>query len=178
MSKMTKTEWEALRYPVQLQELSEEEGGGWIAWIPLLGKAMFMMDADTPAEAIERLEEHRKSCYDVVINSSVPIPLPDEGDEPAASGKWLQRTSRRLHAELKTAAAKDGVSFNTFCENALTRCVQQWKVDNAISGVAAELTKLVRSLTKSEPYEKLKTKGVSKVAEGKKRFVRKARSNR
>jgi hypothetical protein len=136
MSKMTKTEWDALRYPVQLQELSEEEGGGWIAWIPLLGKGMFMMDADTAAEAIEQLEEHRKSCYDVVIKSGVPIPLPDEDDEPVASGKWLQRTSRRLHAELKAAAAKDGVSFNTFCENALLRTLQLWSAEDAMGKLA------------------------------------------
>ncbi|MEO7453559.1 MAG: toxin-antitoxin system HicB family antitoxin [Fimbriimonadales bacterium] len=174
---MTKTEWDALRYPVQLQELSEEEGGGWIAWIPLLGKGMFMMDADTPAEAIEQLEEHRKSCYDVVINSGVPIPMPDEDDEPVASGKWLQRTSRRLHAELKAAAAKDGVSFNTFCENALTRCLQQWHGENAMGVVAGELSKLIRSVKKSASYEIVKGKGASKAAEGKKRYGRKIRSS-
>lgn len=139
MSKMTKTEWGALRYPVQLQELSEEEGGGWIAWIPLLGKGMFMMDADTPAEAIKVLEEHRKASYDVVIASGVPIPLPDDDDEPVASGKWLQRTSRRLHAELKAAAAKDGVSFNTFCENALQRCLQLWRAEDAMARLAEEV---------------------------------------
>lgn len=129
---MTKTEWDALRYPVQLRKLSEEEGGGWIAWIPLLGKGMFMIDADTAAEAIDELEQHRRSLYKEVIESGIRIPLPDEDDEPVASGKWLQRTSRRLHAELKTAAAKDGVSFNTFCENALTRCLQLWSAEDAM----------------------------------------------
>ena len=176
MNKMTKTEWDALRYPVQVQELSEEEGGGWIAWIPLLGKGMFMMDADTPQEAIAVLEEHRKSCYDVVINSGVPIPMPDEDDGPVASGKWLQRTSRRLHAELKAAAAKDGVSFNTFCENALTRCLQQWYAENAMGVMAGELTKFIRSVKKVESSQGVKNKSTAKVAEGKKRYGRKFRT--
>jgi hypothetical protein len=136
MNKMTMDEWRNLRYPIQMQELSEEEGGGYIAWIPALGKGLFMVDADTAAEAIEELEKHRRSLYEVVVGSGRPIPLPDAEDEPMASGKWLQRCSRKLHAELKVAAAKDGVSFNTFCENALQRALLQESAEAAMIGLA------------------------------------------
>ncbi len=119
---ISKAEWDALRYPVELQQLSHEEGGGWMAWIPLLGKGMFMVNADTAAEAIDRLEALRKDAYEMVTRSGQPIPMPEDvADVPMASGKWLQRASRRLHAEMRAAAAKDGVSFNTYCQNAMQR---------------------------------------------------------
>jgi hypothetical protein len=120
--KMTREEWESLRYPMELQRLSEEEGGGWMAWIPLLGKGLFTVDAETAEDAVRDLEALRRSLYDTVMNSGRPVPLPsDVTDATSASGRWLMRTSRRLHAELKAAAASEGVSFNSYCESALER---------------------------------------------------------
>ena len=136
--KMTQTEWNALRYPIELQQLSKEEGDGWMAWIPALGRGLFMVDANTPAEAIEELEQLRKSLYDTVIRSGQPVPLPsDITDEPQASGKWLQRASRRLHAELRAAAEKDGVSFNTYCESAMLRGHMMLSAADAMDNLAS-----------------------------------------
>jgi len=80
--KMTKKQWDQLRYPIEIRMLSQEEGGGWIAHIPLLGKGMFMMEGDTPEEAIGALEEHRKAMYSEVIASGVEIPLPHDEEDP------------------------------------------------------------------------------------------------
>ena len=161
---MTKDEWENLRYPFQVQALSEEEGGGYIAWIPALGKGLFMVDADTAAEAIQELEEHRRSLYETVVESGQPIPLPDSGSETSASGKWLQRCSRKLHAELKAAASMDGVSFNTFCENALQRALQQASAERAMVELAQHIcTKFelcVRGEARRARYEFRDVKGL------------------
>ncbi len=119
---MTREEWEALRYRIEIQELSEEEGGGWMAWIPQLGQGLFMVDAETADEAVSQLETLRRSLYDTVMESGRPIPIPaDVTDTTATSGRWLMRASKRLHAELKSAAEREGVSFNSYCESALER---------------------------------------------------------
>ncbi|HRI45344.1 MAG TPA: hypothetical protein PLV39_14395 [Fimbriimonadaceae bacterium] len=134
---VTRAQWEALRYPIELQQLSTEEGGGWMAWIPLLGRGLFMVDAPSAAEAIERLEHLRLELYDLIIASGRPIPLPsDVTDEPQASGKWLQRASRRLHSEMRAAAERDGVSFNTYCENAMLRGHMTLAAETAMSNLA------------------------------------------
>lgn len=116
-------EWNALRYPVTLRQLSEEEGGGWLATIPLLGQAGFTADSATATEALEELEILRRDLYDEVIASGQPIPLPEDAAEekPLPSGKWLLRTAPRFHAELQEAAAASGLSFNAYCNHVLER---------------------------------------------------------
>lgn len=120
---ISQEQWNALRYPVSLHQLSEEEGGGWLATIPLLGQAAFTADGETAAEALEELETLRRKLYEEVIASGQPIPLPhDTNDEKLLpSGKWLLRTSPRFHAELQEAATASGLSFNAYCNHVLER---------------------------------------------------------
>lgn len=117
---VTREQWEALRYPIELKRLSDEEGGGWLAHIPLLGKGLFMVDADTAEEAIAELEQLRVSQYDTVISAGAPIPLPEDEAEKA-SGKWVQRTSPALHSELRRMASAQNISLNSLCESMLIR---------------------------------------------------------
>ncbi len=135
--KISKEEWSQLRYPVELQELSAEEGGGWMAWIPLLGRGLFMVDEDTPESALKALESLRLENYEKLIASGRPIPRPDDvTDEPQASGKWLQRASKRLHAEMRAAADREGVSFNSYCESAMLKGHMMQAAESAMSNLA------------------------------------------
>ena len=125
VAKLSKDEWDNLRYPIQLEQLSEEAGGGWLAWIPLLGRGAFMVDAETAQEAIRELEELRKSRYDLVIASGQPIPVPDDPSEEEAlpSGKWLFRTTPLLHRRLQEAAEAQNISLNAYCNQVLERAL-------------------------------------------------------
>jgi hypothetical protein len=75
---MTRQEWHKLNYTMCIRRLSAEEGGGWIAWIPALGKGVAMHDGVSPNEAIHGLEIRRKLAYDDLMKSGVEIPLPEE----------------------------------------------------------------------------------------------------
>ena len=75
---ITREDWNALCYPTLVQRAFDEEEGGFYAWIPLLGRGLFMADGETAAEALDNLEELRRENYDLVIESGRPIPLPDE----------------------------------------------------------------------------------------------------
>lgn len=135
-AKLTREAWNALRYPIEVRALSEAEGGGWLAHIPLLGKGLFMAHGETAAEAIERLEAQRRDLYDTVVASGAPIPLPTEDEEPPASGKWLQRASPSLHAELRRAAEQEGVSFNSLCEGLLIKALYLRSAEDAFGRMA------------------------------------------
>lgn len=144
---VTKKEWKELRYPIQLSALSKEEGGGWVAHIPLLGKGLFMADGDTPGEAVENLEALRLEMYETIVASGQPIPLPDDDEGPKSSGRWLQRSSPSLHTELRKAAEQEGVSFNSFCEELLTRGLMQQSAEQAMYILAQSVLDKVRQGT-------------------------------
>ena len=120
---VSRQEWESLRYPATLRQLSEEEGGGWLATIPLLGEAAFAADGDTAPEALENLEALRRELYEDVIAAGQPIPVPQDVTEEKSlpSGRWIIRTSPQLHAEMQEAAKAAGLSLNAYCNHVLER---------------------------------------------------------
>lgn len=77
-SNITRADWNDLRYPTLVQRASDEQGGCFYAWIPLLGRGLFMADGETAAEALDILEELRLENYELVVESGRPIPLPED----------------------------------------------------------------------------------------------------
>jgi antitoxin HicB len=123
MNKISKQDWYALRYPISLRQLSDLEGGGWLAAIPMLGQAAFTADGETAEEALQELEALRRDLYEDVVSSGQPIPMPQDVTEETKlpSGKWIIRTLPSLHAELQEAAKSNGLSFNAYCNHMLER---------------------------------------------------------
>lgn len=140
---LTQAQWNALRYPVQLYPLSEAEGGGYLATIPLLGEATCAADGETVEEALQNLEEYRRSLFEIVKNSQQPLPLPperpDEERKARPAGKWLMRATPELHAALQKAATREGVSFNTYCALCLERGLATESVGQVLQAEFAAL---------------------------------------
>lgn len=151
---LTQKQWNQLQYPINLRALTEEEGGGWFATIPLLGEATCAADGETVEEALANLEDYRRSLYEVVIACKTPIPFPTAVTEKPAkpAGKWLMRTSSELHQQLQKGASETGVSFNTYCIECLSRGFHAEAAENAVrlgiedlkTAFAAEITDQVR----------------------------------
>jgi predicted RNase H-like HicB family nuclease len=112
-----------LRYPIELRELSPEEGGGWMATIPQLGSMTFIGDGDTPEEALQFLDEVRRDLIPRLIAKGVELPEPKTEEDPAEafSGKVLLRMPRSLHAELTLAARRNDCSLNQYAVQLLAR---------------------------------------------------------
>ena len=147
---LTQNQWEDLQYPISLRALTESEGGGWFANIPLLGEATCAADGETVEEALANLEEYRRSLYEVVIASKHPIPLPTAVTEKEVkpAGKWLMRASSELHAKLQKGSEEAGVSFNTYCLECLSRGHDAHAAENAvIHGMATLKNELIRELS-------------------------------
>jgi len=110
-----------LKYPVTLRELSADEGGGFLATIPILGEKTFIADGATPGEALEALDELRQELIPQLVRNGVALPTPQTVTDPAEnySGSLMLRVSKQLHGRLVSAAKRNGISLNKFAAELL-----------------------------------------------------------
>lgn len=94
----------AKQYSVVIRELSEAEGGGYLAEYPDLPGCM--ADGVTPEEALSESRDALASYLASINKHGDPLPSP-------APGVWRQRAPKTLHRRLQLEADRKGVSFNT-----------------------------------------------------------------
>jgi antitoxin HicB len=70
-----------LKYPVIVSPLSEEDGGGFLATVPDLPGCM--SDGETPAEAIENVEDAIEEWLDLARKLGREIPVASKVTEVA-----------------------------------------------------------------------------------------------
>jgi antitoxin HicB len=66
----------ALKYPVLISPLSEDDGGGFLATVPDLPGCM--SDGETPAEAIENVQDAIEEWLDLARKLGREIPTPSD----------------------------------------------------------------------------------------------------
>jgi len=76
---------------------------------------------DTPAEALDSLEEIAESWIASALANGQSVPPPSECDE--YSGKLLLRMPKSLHRKAARMAEREGVSLNHFITSSLAYCV-------------------------------------------------------
>ncbi len=103
-----------LNYPIEVSRLSQEDGGGYYACIPQLGRYAFQGDGATLEEALKELEVSKRLMFEELLKQGVEIPEPKREDETEYSGKFLVRLPKSLHKSLAVRAAEEGVSLNQF----------------------------------------------------------------
>lgn len=117
---MKKQEYLALDYPVEIRRLPEEEGGGYIACIPVLGRWSVQAAGDTVQEALDLLEEVKAAVFAQMRAQNMPIPAPPPLEAPKRyQGKIVLRVSPTLHEQLVQMAKQENISLNQFIQNAL-----------------------------------------------------------
>jgi antitoxin HicB len=97
----------AIAYPFEVRPLSADEGGGFAISFPDLPGCC--SDGSTPEEAIENGRDALASWLAVAAESGDKVPEPFS----KASGRFVQRLPRSLHAQLIERAKAEGVSLNT-----------------------------------------------------------------
>lgn len=99
-----------LPYKLEVVPLSEEDGGGFYASYPELGKAAAHGDGATVEEAVKMAEEAKRLVLEVKLEHGDEIPLPRS--EQQFSGKFNVRVPKSLHRSLSELAEEEGVSLN------------------------------------------------------------------
>src|SRR2546422_8177644 len=115
-----------LDYPITLEKLSEEDGGGYAAYIPQLGSGTFVAVGESQAQALESLEELRQHLIPRLVERGVKIPEPRLEHEPSEhySGSLMLRVPPVLHAQLVAAARLNGCSINKLATQFLAQALE------------------------------------------------------
>ena len=65
-----------LQYEVKYKKLSKHDGGGWLAYIPLLGEQAYRADGETKKEALKLLNIIKKDLFEDFLEEGLNIPEP------------------------------------------------------------------------------------------------------
>jgi len=90
----------------------------WAATFPELPG--LVAAADTWDELAQKINDAKESYFEAALDAGLPIAEPGDSSEPA-SGRLLLRLPKTLHRQAARAAARDGVSVNTFLVSAIAR---------------------------------------------------------
>ena len=96
-------------YPFEVRPLSAEEGGGYLISFPDFAECN--SDGESVNDAIESGRDALKATIAALRGKKLAVPAPNSGG--VASGKFVARVPKTVHAELATRARAEGVSLNT-----------------------------------------------------------------
>lgn len=82
-----------LNYEISLRRLTEDEGGGWFAEIPLLPGCM--ADGETPEESLANLSDAKKGWIETYLELGREVPEP--GELGIRASCWVWNPNRRRH---------------------------------------------------------------------------------
>ena len=96
-------------YPFEVRPLSADEGGGYLISYPDFSECI--SDGGTVEEAIANGHDALKATISALEAKGFPVPAPKNCG--VASGKFVARVPKTIHAQLATRAKAEGVSLNT-----------------------------------------------------------------
>lgn len=96
-------------YPFEIRPLSAKEGGGYL--ISYSDFSECISDGETVDEALSNGQQALQSTIAALEAKGFTVPLPNSGG--VASGKFVARVPKMIHAQLTTRAKAEGVSLNT-----------------------------------------------------------------
>ena len=96
-------------YPFEIRPLSKAEGGGFLISYPDFSECI--SDGETVEEAIANGRDALMATIAVLEVKGLPVPAPNSGG--VASGKFVARVPKSIHAQLAMRARAEGVSLNT-----------------------------------------------------------------
>jgi len=130
----------SLKYPIEVLEIPEDEGGGFSASIPLLGRYTCVGDGDTISEAIDDAVRVKQRVLRDLVARGVAIPEPEVERSPEFSGRLLLRLPPELHKKVAERANARGESINRYIVNALEADARA-RIDDLHSMLAHLLTR-------------------------------------
>jgi antitoxin HicB len=96
-------------YPFEIRPLGADEGGGFLISYPDFAECI--SDGETVEEALKNGQEALQATIAALNSKGLPVPAANSGG--IASGKFVTRVPKTIHAQLTTRARVEGVSLNT-----------------------------------------------------------------
>lgn len=117
----------SLDYDINIKPIAVEDGGGWLATIPLLEGCM--SDGSTPDEAFKNVIDAQKDWVEFCLEEGISIPEPNLSAQEY-SGKFTLRTRKSIHQKLAEKAAQEKVSLNNLVNEYIISGLTEQKVAN------------------------------------------------
>ena len=95
-------------YPFEVRPLSLDDGGGYLISFPDFAECI--SDGETVDEAISNGRDALKATIAALKAKNLAVPAPNSGG--VASGKFVARVPKTVHAQLAIRARAEGVSLN------------------------------------------------------------------
>ena len=96
-------------YPFEIRPLTPEEGGGFLIAYPDFAECI--SDGETVEDALKNGQDALLATIAALESKGLPVPAANSGG--VASGKFVARVPKTIHAQLATRARTEGVSLNT-----------------------------------------------------------------
>ena len=96
-------------YPFEMRPLKPSEGGGYLISYPDFTECI--ADGEILEEALQNGREALQAVIEALQEQGMPVPAPNSGG--VASGKFIARVPKSIHAQLAARARMEGVSLNT-----------------------------------------------------------------
>ena len=96
-------------YPFEIRPLTSDEGGGFLISYPDFSDCI--SDGETVEEVLRNGQDALKETIAALRAKTLAVPAPNSGG--IASGKFVARVPKSIHAQLTTRAKTEGVSLNT-----------------------------------------------------------------
>ena len=95
-------------YPFEVRPLATDEGGGYLVSFPDFAECI--SDGESIDEAIENGQDALRATIAALKAKKLTVPAPNSGG--VASGKFVARVPKTVHAKLAMRARAEGVSLN------------------------------------------------------------------
>ncbi|HOH09093.1 MAG TPA: toxin-antitoxin system HicB family antitoxin [bacterium] len=133
----------ALDYPIEIVKISEEDGGGYSAFIRQLGKLAFRGDGETIEEAVADLAVVKEILFEEYLQKNIAIPEPIAEEQKSYSGRFVLRVPVSLHRELAEQAEQNQTTLNQYCVSLLSQRMTTFSIQEQL----AQLCQRVGSLS-------------------------------
>lgn len=164
-----------LNYSIEITKIPNDEGGGYCACIPLLGRNAFLSDGETIDEALKNLEIIKEENFSRMLEKGIPIPEPQELKEEEFSGKFLVRVPKELHRELVRNSQKNGISLNQYVQYIITKGISFSSFEeatetycNKFEQVLTEMKKVEYEIQKENIYKEFSSSSLQHIVGDKK----------
>lgn len=143
-----------LNYTIEIKAIPEDEGGGFLARIPLFGELGIVGDGETIEEAVQELDAYKKLTFKEWLKSGKTIPEPEDNSLDKYSGRFVTRLPKYLHKELSLSAKENGVSLNSYVTTLLSSSFNIKETQAIVQGLTLRLEN-IQNTVKEIAYGKI-----------------------
>lgn len=140
----------SLIYPVELIQIPIDEGGGYSACIPQLGRNAFIADGDTVEEVLSNLQSLKEESFKRMIENGIPIPEPVHETDDEYSGKFLVRVPKDLHRNIAQRAKSNSISLNQYLQYIITVGLATSSFNEVVEAYCGKFEKVISDIKEVE----------------------------